>query len=103
MLAGIVSDITVRITLKWLMLGFFFGWIVVVRCFRWRHYNAIHHKYGQKWNNGKGVITVEEAQIVCHLSTLYDMPFLLDYGFSFALFKTFAIVSVNPSITFNSV
>jgi hypothetical protein len=69
------------------------AWVATVRLLRWRHYNAIHRKYGQKWDNGRGVITPEEAQKVCHLSMHYDMPLLLNYAISFALFKTYAIVS----------
>ncbi|KAF8966158.1 hypothetical protein BDZ97DRAFT_1622952, partial [Flammula alnicola] len=58
---------------------------------RWRRYNAIHRKYGPKWNDGKGMITPEEAQIIAHVSSMYDMPFLLNYAVAFALFKTYGI------------
>ena len=69
------------------------SWIALVRLFRWRHYNEIHRKYGPKWNNGKGTITPEEAQVILQLSSFYDLPMLLNYALSFALFKTYGIVS----------
>ena len=70
-------------------------WLALVRTFRWRRYNAVHHKYGPKWNNGKGIITPEEAQEIMAVSTRYDMPMLLNYSLSFALFKTYGIVRLS--------
>lgn len=67
-------------------------WLALVRAFRWRRYNAMHRKYGPKWNNGKGIITPEEAQDIMSVSTRYDMPMLLNYALAFALFKTYGIV-----------
>jgi hypothetical protein len=72
------------------------GWVVLARSRRWDHYNTIHQKYGPRWNNGRGTITPEEAQVVVQLSTCYDMPLVLYYAHSFALFKTYGIVSVHP-------
>ena len=69
------------------------SWVALTRSRRWDHYNAIHQKYGPKWDNGRGSITPEEAQVVVQLSTCYDMPFILYHSHSFALFKTYAIVS----------
>ena len=74
------------------------SWIALVRLFRWRHYNEIHRKYGPKWNNGEGTITPEEAQIVLQLSGFYDLPMLLNYALSFALFKTYGVVSLSTYI-----
>jgi len=68
-------------------------WVVIARSLRWRRYRAIHRKYGPKWDNGRGEITPEEAQKILHESSLFDMPWLLNYALAFALFKTYAIVS----------
>ncbi|KAF9476142.1 hypothetical protein BDN70DRAFT_882785 [Pholiota conissans] len=70
-------------------------WLLVVRASRWRRYNAIHRKYGPKWNNGLGTINPREAQEIIHLSTVYDMPTLLYHAVSFALFKTYGIPSIS--------
>jgi hypothetical protein len=67
-------------------------WVSHTRNRRWDHYNAIHQKYGPKWDNGRGSITPEEAQEVLQLSDHYDMPLLMYHAHSFALFKTYAIV-----------
>ena len=69
--------------------------LVVVRILRWRRYNAVHRKYGPKWNNGNGIITPEEAQDIMAVSTRYDMPMLLNYSLAFALFKTYGIVRLS--------
>jgi hypothetical protein len=73
-------------------------WVALARSRRWNHYNAIHQKYGPKWDNGRGRITPEEAQAVVQLSTYYDMPFVLYRSYAFALFKTYAIVSLRPHL-----
>ncbi|KAF8966173.1 hypothetical protein BDZ97DRAFT_1658235 [Flammula alnicola] len=75
--------------------GGFVVWLGIVRMLRWRRYNAIHREYGTKWNNGLGKITPEEAQKIIHISTLYDMPLLLNYSLAFALFKTYGIPSIS--------
>jgi hypothetical protein len=64
-------------------------WLVAVRAFRWKRYNAIHRQFQAKYEG----ITPEEAQKIIHVSTLYDMPLLMNYAFAFALFKTYGIVS----------
>jgi hypothetical protein len=76
------------------VIGGFALWLLIVRALRWRRYNAIHRKYGPKWNNGLGTITPQEAQEITHLSTVFDMPQLLFNALSFALFKTYGIVSM---------
>jgi hypothetical protein len=67
-------------------------WLVAVRAFRWKRYNAIHRQFQPKYNSKEG-ITPEEAQKIIQVSTLYDMPLLLNYALAFALFKTYGIVS----------
>lgn len=66
-------------------------WLGGVRAFRWRRYNAIHRQFQAKYKEGS--ITPEEAQKIIQVSTLYDMPLLLNYAMAFALFKTYGIVS----------
>ena len=39
-----------------------------------------------------GTLPPEEAQRIILLSTSYDMPLLLNYSLTFALFKTYAIM-----------
>jgi len=73
-------------------------WVSLTRNRRWDHYNAIHQKYGPKWDNGRGSITPEEAQVVVQLATCYDMPLVFYYASSFALFKTYAIVRFDPHL-----
>ena|SRR5258705_12072358 len=73
-------------------------WVSLSRNRRWDHYNAIHQKYGPKWDNGRGSITPEEAQVVVQLVTCYDMPLISYYASSFALFKTYAIVHFHPHL-----
>ena len=64
-------------------------WLLIVRAFRWKRYNAIHRQFQAKYKT----MTPEEAQKIIQLSTMYDMPFLLTYALAFALFKTYGIVS----------
>lgn len=87
------------------------GYLTLVRLLRWRRYNARHKKWaGRKLDS----ITPEEAQTILHGITMWDMPglfgglksvrsterslylpveILVVYALSFALFKTYAIVS----------
>jgi hypothetical protein len=74
------------------------GWVFLARSRRWDQYNAIHQKYRLKWDNGRGKITPEEAQLVVHLSNCYDMPSHMYFSLSFALFKTYAIVSFHSDL-----
>lgn len=76
------------------ILGGILVWMATVRSLRWRRYHAIHRKYLQKWENGKGPITAEEAQEIITVGAAYDMPLLLNYALAFALFKTYAIVRI---------
>ena len=71
-------------------------WLVAVRAFRWKRYNAIHRQFQAKYKEGLG-ITPEEAQKIIQVSTLYDMPLLMNYAIAFALFKTYGIVSRSNS------
>ena len=71
-------------------------WLVTVRAFRWKRYNAIHRQFQAKYY--KEGITPEEAQKIIQVSTLYDMPLLLNYALAFALFKTYGIVSRSNSL-----
>jgi len=66
-------------------------WLAVVRVFRWRRYNAIHRQFQAAYE--AKTMTPEEAQIVMKVSTMYDMPLLLNYSLAFALFRTYAVVS----------
>ncbi|PPQ67784.1 hypothetical protein CVT25_009088 [Psilocybe cyanescens] len=77
------------------ILGGILVWMATVRSLRWRRYHAIHRKYLQKWENGKGPITAEEAQEIITVGAAYDMPLLLNYALAFALFKTYAIPSIS--------
>lgn len=83
--------------------GGIFLWLILVRIFRWRRYNAIHRKYGPIWNNGKGIITPEEAQKIMAVSSNYDMPLVMNFAGAFALFKTYGIVRISlKSHNFNA-
>ena len=78
------------------ILGGLLIWLVTVRAFRWKRYNAIHRQFQAKYY--KEGITPEEAQKIIQVSTLYDMPLLMNYAIAFALFKTYGIVSrPNPA------
>lgn len=70
----------------------FAGYLALVRCFRWRRYNALHRKY-----NGRdpATLTPIEAQEIMLLSFFYDMPNLSTYSLSFALFKTYGIPTIS--------
>ena len=61
-------------------------WLITVRAFRWKRYNAIHRQFQAKHKEG---ITPEEAQKIIQVSTLYDMPLLMNCAIAFALFKTY--------------
>jgi hypothetical protein len=65
-------------------------WLLIVRAFRWKRYNTIHRRFQAKHKEG---ITPEEAQKIIQVSTLYDMPLLMNYAIAFALFKTYGIGS----------
>ncbi|THU80456.1 hypothetical protein K435DRAFT_785447 [Dendrothele bispora CBS 962.96] len=60
---------------------------------RWKRYKRIHQKYQSKFE--AGTLTPEEAQRVIAVSSQYDMPMLLTYSLSFALFKTYGIPTIS--------
>lgn len=66
-------------------------YLSTVRALRWRRFNAIHLKYRSKYESG--TLTPEEAQEIIATVSQYDMPLLVNYSLSFALFKTYSIVS----------
>ncbi|KAF9524231.1 hypothetical protein CPB83DRAFT_898089 [Crepidotus variabilis] len=90
-----LEQLTSYVTPTRLLVGCLVLWVSAVRAFRWRRYNAIHREYEAKWNNGQGTITPEEAQKICHVSTMYDMPELLNNALAFALFKTYAVPTIS--------
>ena len=67
-------------------------WLAVVRACRWKRYNDIHRQFQAKYD--EKTMTPEEAQKIIHVSTMYDMPLLLNYALAFALFKTYGVVSI---------
>ena len=67
------------------------GYLGLVRALRWRRYNEVHRKYEHKLADGS--LTPAEAQEVVQLSLGYDMHWLMTQALSFALFKTYGIVS----------
>ena len=69
-------------------------WLVIVRAFRWKRYDAIHQQFQSKYKEG---LTPEEAQKIIQVSTHYDMPLLMNFAIAFALFKTYGIVSRNSA------
>lgn len=66
------------------------SYLLLVRSLRWRRYNAIHREFIGRDPHS---LTTEEAQRVMQTVTMWDMPGLSVYSLSFALFKTYAIVS----------
>ena len=58
-------------------------WLVAVRAFRWKRYNAIHQQFQAKY---KEAIIPEEAQKIVQVSRLYDMPLLMKYASGFVVF-----------------
>jgi hypothetical protein len=81
---------------KWTIAGVgALGYICLVRALRWRRYNAMLAKYGHK---GEG-LTLQEAQKIVQESAFWDIPLILNHAMSFALFKTYGIVSAPPKRT----
>jgi hypothetical protein len=62
-----------------------------VRLLRFRRYRKVHEEYQQKYEAGK--LTPDDAQKIMTVSSMYDMPRLLNYSLAFALYKTYGIVS----------
>ncbi|KIK56553.1 hypothetical protein GYMLUDRAFT_76081 [Collybiopsis luxurians FD-317 M1] len=73
------------------------AYLSAARALRWRRYNAIHRKYQAKYVRGD--LSPEEAQEIIHTSALYDMPMLINYSLSFALFKTYAIPTISKILS----
>lgn len=69
-------------------------YLLRVRQLRWRKYHQIHRIYQQKYDLS-GALTPEEAQQVIELCLSYDMPMLMRYSLSLALFKTYGIPSIS--------
>ena len=67
-------------------------WLGITQGFRWRRHNYIQRVYGPKYTSG--TMTAEDAQEVVKILIHYEMPLILEYALAFALFKTYAIVSV---------
>ncbi|THV01802.1 hypothetical protein K435DRAFT_717880 [Dendrothele bispora CBS 962.96] len=72
----------------------FLCYLAAVRQLRWRRYIQIHRQYQHKYELG-GTLTPEDAQRVVELCLSYDMPMLMRYALSLALFKTYAIPSIS--------
>jgi hypothetical protein len=66
------------------------SYLVLVRLLRWRRYNALHAKYPP---DKMKTLTPQEAQLIVHEAALWDIPFINTEALSFALFKTYGIVS----------
>jgi hypothetical protein len=78
------------------------GYLSLVRLLRWQRFNAVHRQYASRYNarTKRWDITPQEAQKIMQVSNSYDMPKLLNSALSFALFKTYAIVSSFSVSTF---
>ncbi|KAJ2929427.1 hypothetical protein H1R20_g7656, partial [Candolleomyces eurysporus] len=77
------------------------SYLCLARCLRWRRYHNIHSKYEKKWR--ESALTPAEAQEILLVSSFYDCPMLLHKAVAFALFKTYAIVSVTGIVSAVSV
>ena len=91
------------------------GYLALVRALRWRKYDAVHRKYAYKRQGGSVLqsppeaqprsaekaqtLTPEEAQEIVQLSLGYDMHYIMTMALSFALFKTYGIVSAINGLT----
>ncbi|EIM82611.1 uncharacterized protein STEHIDRAFT_63775 [Stereum hirsutum FP-91666 SS1] len=75
---------------------FIISYLVLVRCLRWRRYDKLHMKYMKRDINS---LTMREAQEILQLSLLWDMPDLVIYAYSFALFKTYGIPTISELLT----
>jgi hypothetical protein len=85
---------------KWTIAGVgFLAYLCLVRNLRWRRYNALHAKYERRIKN----LTLQDAQEIVHESSFWDIPLIIHHAMSFALFKTYGIVSalVNGFQDFN--
>ncbi|KAF5384037.1 hypothetical protein D9757_006960 [Collybiopsis confluens] len=93
-----VYNIYPGMTLKATLIGAsIIGYLILVRTLRWKRYQALHRKYGQKYE--QGLLTPEDAQNIIACSGQYDMPALMNYALSFALFKTYAIPTISKILS----
>lgn len=82
-------------------------YLIACKVFRFRRVRGLEKKYGKKTTETDGMDTVgrpditlnpQEMQEIMFTSLEYDMPGLMNYALTFALFKTYGIVSaLNPS------
>lgn len=79
------------------------GYVLVCNVFRFRRVKNLERKYNKKEGerNGKVIVgrpdvtlTPQEMQEIMFTSLEYDMPGLMIYALTFALFKTYGIVSI---------
>ena len=92
------------------------AYLGLVRVLRWRRYEAVHRKYAHLFAEGSrmpaeadarksstpvkdGWLSPAEAQEIVQLSLGYDMHYLMVQALSFALFKTYGIVSYSQRWT----
>lgn len=88
-------------------------YLIACKVFRFRRVRKLEKKYGKKTTETDGMDTVgrpditlnpQEMQEIMFTSLEYDMPGLMNYALTFALFKTYGIVSaLNPSYINNAV
>jgi hypothetical protein len=81
-----------QVNLTTALAALFVGYLSFVRLRRFKRYRKMHKKYQHKYETGK--LTPDDAQKIMMVSCMYDMPLLLNYSLAFALFKTYAIVSL---------
>jgi hypothetical protein len=66
------------------------AYLALVRHLRWKRYRALHAKYRNvKFHE----LSYQDAQKIIQLSSMWDNPSVNLYALSFALFKTYGIVS----------
>ncbi|KAA1470820.1 hypothetical protein DENSPDRAFT_836710 [Dentipellis sp. KUC8613] len=67
------------------------GYLALQHVLRWKRYNDIHRKFGDKIDR----LTVQDAQEIAALSTQYDMPTAVGTGVAVGFLKTHAIPSIS--------
>ncbi|KAH8834400.1 hypothetical protein DL96DRAFT_1522092 [Flagelloscypha sp. PMI_526] len=77
-----------------LALGGFAAYLLLVRALRYRRIRSIQRYFAQ-CRDGKGSMTVEQAQRIIIPLFCYEMPLLMRYSLAFALFKTYGIPSIS--------
>ncbi|KAK7459669.1 hypothetical protein VKT23_009650 [Stygiomarasmius scandens] len=67
-----------------------------VRLRRWSHYKQTHAKFLPRYTSyGPSSLSITDAQEIIRASMQFDMPSLVYYGTSFALFKTYGIPTIS--------